>query len=174
MKKIVIINGGAGVGKSTFVNICKKYLKVSEASTVDLAKKAASILVGYNNEKDEITRKMLSDLKIVADNYNNNNMKYLCNRIEEFYKNDAEILFLYIREPKDIQYISCKYNVKTLLIKNSTVNPINSNIGDASVENYQYDYEIFNNGIEDFEKEANNFIDWLNDMEEKWIKKVLH
>ena len=57
-KNIIIINGSGGVGKDTFVNICSKFRKVLNISTIDKAKEAARILVDWNGEKDEKYRKL--------------------------------------------------------------------------------------------------------------------
>ena len=50
-KRVVIINGGGGSGKDTFVEFCAKHAKVINISSVDKVKEAAKILVGWNGEK---------------------------------------------------------------------------------------------------------------------------
>ena len=69
-KKIVIINGSGGVGKDTFVDFCKEFTNVRNISSVDKVKEAAKILVNWNGEKDEKSRKLLSDLKRISVEYN--------------------------------------------------------------------------------------------------------
>ena len=56
-KNIVIINGTGGAGKDTFVSFCSEFVKVLNVSSVDKVKEAAKILVGWNGEKDEVSRK---------------------------------------------------------------------------------------------------------------------
>ena len=60
--KIIIINGYAGVGKSTFVEMCKKDYLVTELSTIDPIKDIAS-KIGWNGQKEPKDRKFLADLK---------------------------------------------------------------------------------------------------------------
>ena len=70
MKKVFIINGAAGVGKDTFVEIAKYKIFIKTGlptyniSSVDNVKTAAKIL-GWDGEKDARGRKFLSDLKII-------------------------------------------------------------------------------------------------------------
>ena len=42
--KIIIINGYAGVGKSTFVEMCEDYGQILEVSTIDSVKKLAEVI----------------------------------------------------------------------------------------------------------------------------------
>ena len=63
MKEIVVINGSVGVGKDTFVQFCAEYAPIMNISSVDKVKEAAKVLAGWNGEKDEKSRKFLSDLK---------------------------------------------------------------------------------------------------------------
>ena len=63
MKEIVVINGSGGVGKDTFVQFCNEYTPIMNISSVDKVKEAAKVLAGWNGEKDEKSRKFLSDLK---------------------------------------------------------------------------------------------------------------
>ena len=70
MKKIVVINGSGGSGKTTFVSMVKKYASVCEISSVERIKQAATLL-GWNGDKTEKDRKFLSDLKFLSSAYNN-------------------------------------------------------------------------------------------------------
>ena len=60
-KKVIIINGTGGSGKDTFVEFCSEFKNVMNISSVDKVKEAASILVGWNGEKDEKSMKLLVD-----------------------------------------------------------------------------------------------------------------
>ncbi|NCC71736.1 hypothetical protein EOM09_09265 [bacterium] len=159
-KKIVIINGNGGVGKDFFTDLCGKYKKIKKISTVDKVKEAAKVLVSYNNEKDEKTRKLLSDLKILAEEYNGSIIKYLENSIKEFKNDENELLFLFVREIKDIVKIkNVEKDIITLLITNKNKKFITSNIADRDVLNYKYDYTIENTDtIEELEEKAKEFI----------------
>lgn len=163
MKRVVIISGKGGVGKSTFVQILKKYEKISNVSIIDNVLKASDILIGKQEEKTEKYRKFLSDLKTLTDEYNDSNYIYIDNKVTEFFNSENNILFIFSREPKDIEYFKNKYNALTLLIKNNHVKDITSNIADAKVFDYKYDYVIENN-IDNFESEAIKFLNYLKSM----------
>ena len=160
-KHIVILNGNGGSGKDTFANLCGKYAKVKKCSTVDKIKEAASIL-GWNSslKDDERSRKFLADFKTLLTNYNDFPFKELLTSIEEFKKDDNEILFLFIREIPEIKrLLSINNQVKTLLITNKNTKFITSNDADKNVLNYNYDYVINNDGgKEELDKKALDFI----------------
>ena len=143
--QVIIINGSGGKGKDEFVKMCRKYCSVYNFSSVDKVKKAARIL-GWEEKKEEIDRKFLSDLKFLSSKYNNSPLTYMKNMYQECLKNPRDLLFFHIREPKEIEEAKQVFNAKTLLIKNSNVKDIKTNEADANVENYEYDYVIDNSG----------------------------
>ena len=102
-KRIVIINGMGGSGKDTFVEFCAKHTKIMNISSVDKVKEAAKILVGWNGIKDEKSRKLLVDLKRISIEYNDYPTKYILEENKKFLTNDADILFIHIREISEIQ-----------------------------------------------------------------------
>ena len=83
-KNIIIINGTGGAGKDTFVSFCSEVEKVLNVSTVDKVKEAAKILVGWNGEKDEVSRKLLVDLKRLSIEYNDAPTKYILEMAEKW------------------------------------------------------------------------------------------
>jgi len=172
----VIINGTGGVGKDTFVDLCKDYACSSEIpfwcdiynfSSVEIIKTAAGV-IGWDGGKTEKDRKFLADLKKLAKEYNNCSIKYMANKYNEC-KNakitaGTYILFFHIREPEEIEEF--KNYVKdpiTLLIRRNTVKIIKSNYSDANVENYNYDRIIDNDGsLDDLFEKAKEFINSFN------------
>ena len=159
-KRIIIINGSGGVGKDTFVEYCNEFTRVKNISLVDKVKEAAKILVGWNGEKDEKSRKLLSDLKLMSIDYNNYPITYIKQQSEEF-KNSKEqqIMFVHIREISEIQKVKELLNAKTLLITSNKVKKIVTNTSDANVEKYNYDYHIENNGtLDELKEKAKKFV----------------
>ena len=159
-KRIIIINGSGGVGKDTFVEYCSEFANVKNISSVDIVKEAAKILVGWNGEKDEKSRKLLSDLKLMSIDYNNYPITYIKQQSEEF-KNSKEqqIMFVHIREISEIQKVKELLNAKTLLITSKKVKKIVTNTSDANVEKYNYDYHIENNGsLDELKEKAKKFV----------------
>lgn len=158
-KHIIIINGTGGAGKDTFVNFCAEVKKVLNVSTVDKVKEAAKILVGWNGEKDEISRKLLVDLKQLSIAYNDAPTKYIVEMAEKFNKSDDKLMFIHIREAEEIEKTKKLLNAKTLLITNPRVKLITSNNSDGKVNQYKYDYYIQNDGtLEELKEKALNFV----------------
>lgn len=163
MKEIVVINGSGGVGKDTFVQFCGEYTSIMNISSVDKVKEAAKVLAGWNGEKDEKSRKFLSDLKELGIEYNDAPFKYISNMAEEFKNSDKQIMFVHIRECEEIEKCKQCLNAKTLLITNKNVAAINTNVSDRDVNKYEYDYYINNDGtLEELKQKAKEFVEELN------------
>lgn len=161
-KNIVIINGTGGAGKDTFVSFCSEVTGVLNVSTVDKVKEAATILVGWNGEKDEVSRKLLVDLKQLSIAYNDAPTKYICNMAEKFKDSDDKLMFVHIREAEEIEKAKKLLNAKTLLITNPRVQLITSNNSDGKVNEYKYDYYLQNDGtLEDLKEKAKKFVEGL-------------
>ena len=158
-KKVIIINGTGGSGKDTFTEFCAKHLKVYNYSTIDRIKEIAKEF-GWNGTKTDKDRKFLSDLKKLATEYNDMPYKLTIDSIDEFMKSDYDIMFIHIREPEEIKKVVNEVEAKTLLIKRKDHDIIKTNISDASIEGYDYDYDyvILNTTLEEFEEEAKRFI----------------
>lgn len=166
MKEIIVINGSGGVGKDTFVEYCKEYCKVKNISSVDKVKEAAAILTGWNGIKDDKARKLLSDLKRIGVEYNDAPFRYVLKSIEEFEKEEEELMFIHIREIDEIQKVKSATNAKTLLVTNKNIKLITSNESDKNVKNYTYDYYIKNDGtLEDLNCIAQTFVNGLKKKE---------
>lgn len=171
-KQVVIINGSAGVGKDTFVeqvrycflsNTKTPYPNVINYSSVDWIKKIA-ISMGWDDTKDEKSRKFLSDLKDLSTWYNDMPFNCMKDKVDSFKdeRSQEEILFLHIREPEEIARAAKEFGAKTLLIRNSRVEHVLSNRADADVFEYEYDYLVNNLGtIEDLREDAFEFLKWL-------------
>lgn len=159
-KKIFIINGSGGVGKDTFVEYCSKFVTIKNISSVDKVKEAAKVLVGWNGEKDDISRKLLVDLKRLSIEYNDAPTKYVQKEANEFMQEENQkIMFIHIREISEIQKVKELLNAETLLITSTRVSKILTNSSDANVEQYQYDYYVTNDGtLEELEETAKKFV----------------
>lgn len=160
-KRIFIINGSGGCGKDTFVELFAKHYgeeKVWNYSSVDKVKRIAKE-IGWTGTKTEKDRKLLSDLKLLTTEYNDMPMEDLKEKVKEFRSSQAEILFLHIREPKEIEKAQKEFYAGTILIRRDWIPQITSNMADANVFNYNYDITIYNNGtLEDYNKIVNKFV----------------
>lgn len=165
-KQVFIINGSGGVGKDTFVELVSKVfnLSVMNFSSVDKVKEIARI-IGWTGGKTEKDRKFLSDLKLLCTDYNNMPFNSMSEKVKEFTESNAAMLFLHIREPKEIEKAKTAFNAKTILVKRDSVKHITSNMADSNVFDYRYDIIVNNNSdLVGFEKKAAEFInDFIKD-----------
>lgn len=145
MKLAIIINGAGGVGKDTLCNITKVKYKVKNISSIDPIKQAASIL-GWDGKKSNKDRKFLSDLKKLSIEYNDFPTRYLIEQYNDFLLSDEEIMYIHIREGKEIQHLKelIGGNVITLLVRRNNGKKVYGNTSDDQVEEYVYDYTYDN------------------------------
>lgn len=158
-KQIFIINGSGGVGKDTFCRMVEEFLPlfadkfdgvrimpVKTISSVDQIKEIAEF-VGWNAKfKTEKDRKFLSDLKDLCSEYSDFSFNYIATQVESFRESNRYVLFIHIREPKEIERAKQAFNAKTILVKRDKVKHITSNQADKNVFDYNYDIVIDNNG----------------------------
>ncbi|MDD3123752.1 MAG: hypothetical protein PHC62_09640 [Candidatus Izemoplasmatales bacterium] len=159
MNKYVIINGIGGCGKDEVVNQCSIIKdNVFNISTIDFVKQIA-ILCGWKKEKNEKSRKFLSDLKDAMIAYDNIPFKKVCEIVKVL---NNKIIFIHCREPNEIDKLKQELNARTLLVRNSNIAKIKTNHADGEVENYKYDYVLDNNGTrQELFEECKDFLHWL-------------
>ena len=177
--RIVIVNGRPGVGKTTFENICSEILGKNfckQRSSIDAIKEIAK-QCGWNGEKTLKDRKFLSDLKELLVNYNNlplQDIKLFIYKWENLLESENpydklkfHVLFVDIREPKNIKEFKDKLHAITLLIRRPGDDEIEvSNQSDEEVFNYDYDYIIYNNGnLEDLHNKAAEFLNEIHNLD---------
>lgn len=162
-KQVVITNGMAGSGKDTFAEMLDKFIPTVKYSSIDLVKEIAT-LGGWNNDKSEKGRRLLSDLKMLFSTYNDMPFEDIKSMVSDF-KHDileGEVLLIDIREPHEIERAQREFGAITVLIANINVPHIKSNLADANVFNFGYDYIVKNNGtLEDLEKQTQLFYEYL-------------
>jgi hypothetical protein len=157
-KGIYIINGMGGVGKDEFVKHVSKYIPTMNYSSVSFVKQIAKEC-GWTGAKTENDRKFLSDLKILLSEYNDIPFKRMQTVVDSFNVSKDKILFLHIREPLEIARAVEEFGAKTILIKRDSIAKITSNMADAGVFNYNYDFIIENNeDIDYLDTLAKNFV----------------
>lgn len=167
---IVIINGAAGSGKDTFVELCRKFTGdafLLNISTVDKVKEIATAC-GWDGTKTPENRKFLSDLKALLTDWADVPLNDMIQKIEKFKRgfevydmsDDKAIVFIHCREPEEIRKLVKALNARTLLIRRTAAENITaSNQSDAGVLDYEYDIHINNNGsLAELERTAEVFI----------------
>lgn len=152
-KQIFITNGTGGCGKDTFAIILQKFVGVTKISSINYVKRVARHM-GWSDDKTERGRKFLSDLKLALTEYNDLPFMDIYYEVRMWRDYDSSpVLLIDIREPNEIERAKKEFDAKTILIKNDRVAPITSNMADANVLNYEYDFVIENNGtLEEFEE----------------------
>ena len=100
--KIYVINGSGGTGKDTVCDITAKYYKVRNISSITPIVEIAKF-AGWNGEKTNEARRLLARLKEVFTEYNDLSLNYCVQQANEFLKSDEQIMFVHIREPKEIE-----------------------------------------------------------------------
>ena len=158
-KQVFIINGSGGVGKDTFIELVSKYSYIRNFSSVDEVKHYAKMM-GWNGEKDEKSRKFLSDLKDILTEYNDKPFTYLQSCVNRFLKDkESEFCFLHIREPEEIQRAKEAFNAITILVTRDNIEQVKGNHADEQVLQYTYDVHIRND----------NSLKWLDALAKKFV-----
>lgn len=142
-----------------------KYINTYKYSSIDKVKEIAKT-IGWTGTKLEKDRKFLSDLKLLTTQYNDMPFIDLKEIVTDFNLGllEAKLLIIDIREPMEIEKAKNEFGAFTVLIKNDNVEKITSNMADAYVENYAYDYVVNNSGtLDDLEMEVKKFIAWLKE-----------
>ena len=74
--------------------------------------------------------------------------------------NENQVIFLHIREPKEIERAVKEFNAKTILVVRDTIKHITSNMADQNVFNYNYDFVINNDGTKsELNSKAKKFVE---------------
>lgn len=182
MKKIniIIINGKPRSGKDTVIGYMKKYCDINECarcysySTIDPVKDVLRNL-GWNGEKTDEVRNMLSSMKQFWINTCDGPLKYCMDTIFQCMNMDTDddmVLVFQIREPDEIHKLinaikpielAYNLNVSTLLVYRSEASQKHhGNKSDNDVAEYVYDKSICNNSsIEDLWTVVKEYMDNL-------------
>lgn len=158
MKPVIILNGKPRSGKDTFAEYLNKITRVEKYSIVDKVKEIAA-QCGWDGSKEERDRKFLCDVKIMTELYNDMPFRSVVEKVRKFNEDDSkEILLIDMREPRDIARAKRELGAYAIFIDNDRVPEIKSNVADGTINNFNYDYRIDNNGtLEDLEKEVQKF-----------------
>ena len=168
--QIIIINGSGGCGKGTFIEKCKECagtkLKVKELSSIDWVKVVARFCGWNDKQKTEKDRLFLFELKQALEKYDNSPNLTVLTAIKKLMEEDQNcLIFVNIRESYNIDNFKelCKTTLgiecKTMLVINNNKPIIESNPADRDINNYNYDFYIYNNGtFEDLKDEADKFL----------------
>ena len=102
---VIVINGTPLSGKDTFIDIACEEFNCVKHSTIDQCKVFAR-LMGWDEVKDDTSRKMLSDLKIFYSKYFDGPFRNLVWNILH-HKEKVDVLFTMAREGPEIYRLKC-------------------------------------------------------------------
>ena len=146
-KVTIVINGVGGAGKDTLISFVAENYWIKNVSSIDPIKNIASV-IGWNGQKDEKSRKFLSDLKKITTDYNDYTLNYCLAEQKDFLSSHEEIMFVHIREPEEIAKFVQKSKGKTLTLligqREELKNKHFGNYSDDNVQNYNYDLVFYN------------------------------
>lgn len=162
--KIFYVNGVARSGKDTFVNTVKEnYSRVHNISSVDKVKEICVSVFGWDGNKDDKGRALLSDIKSAWTKYNDGpamEMKAYVDEVkrkEKFEKHSSEnIIFIMVREATEIAKMKNMMGGLSIVIERPGItacqtekNFLKDNKG------FKYDITIVNDSDEDtFKKKS--------------------
>jgi len=148
MNKIIIINGSSNTGKDTFFGIFDKFTEVEvlNYSTINDIRRMFEDF-GYEEDRMESEyRKLMSNIKSFLIKYNDIPFTKTIEQydIYDMFLEDF-VMFVHCREPSEIKKLVEYFGDRciTLLLKRSGIE-IPDNFSDMNVNNYDYDYTIFN------------------------------
>lgn len=152
-----------------------KYAKTEILSSVDFVKEVARF-AGWDGVKDDRGRLFLSQLKSIMTIYDDIPFKIMKKKVEEFRKNDSEILFLDIREIDEIEKAVREFNAQTILVKRTDNRSEVSNDSDRYVECYDNYIYLLNNDsdLDALEDKAHGFVAYLKEIWELEKEKDIY
>lgn len=177
---LVLINGHAGVGKDTFVDLCRQVSAKKDCEVMNLhrsdAPKAALTSLGWDNEKDEDTRTLLKNIIDWMESRGLLNT-YLENQIEaakSVFADKDLLMFYHVRDPEVMYSLMNKYvhyeNVKpiSVLIQRNLPEAKEPSDWWGDLENADYTVHVRlpENDMGRTQDIAADFVDFL--LEESW------
>ena len=168
---VIILNGPAESGKGTFLKLLQELFDLSytKYSSVAWAKMIVEKHFEWDgHEKTVAVRELISKIKNLGMDYGNIPFKKVLSIYRRSYANHDDLFVTDVREPKEIQKFVAQF--KILKIKCITIRIENIakeqyaakhlGIGDNQYADYDYDFEIPNNGtIEEFRETIETILD---------------
>lgn len=161
---VYILNGAPKCGKGVFVEFLEIFTDstVTEYSSIDWVKDLASDVFGWDGEKTAKSRKLLSDLKKLAIEWDDIPLKLTIKKIR--YATPTSNFFCTdVREPEEIKKLQtwCKEQgipcyavlIRREVAEEKAIADGITNSSDTEYLNYEYDYMIKNDGsLEEYKR----------------------
>jgi len=172
-KFVFIINGKGASGKYAMIEGLESLgMSVLNVSSIDPVKDILFHLDCYDGkEKSDKTRKCLSDLKQVFDEYCDLSLNHVTKIFDSYrrFEFNFDCMFVHIREPYNIDLFKCYIEhcsyvkVQTILVTKPDVeSKVFGNTSDDNVNDYEYDHVFSNNGS--LEESQKMFYDYIHNL----------
>ena len=150
IKQVFIINGSGGVGKDSVCSAAAQSWQVQNISSITPILEVAKT-AGWDGTKTPAARRFLSQLKADCTEFNDLPFRYCMEQFHAFEGNNAELLFVHIREPEEIARFrqAVGENCKAILVRRPALEQARGQLGNRSddgVAAYHYDAEFINDG----------------------------
>lgn len=157
---ILYLMGGKRTGKDTFSNELNKYIRTEQISVVDKVKEIAKKMFGWDGEKDEKGRKLLSDLKDAWDTYNDGTILEVENWLERKKETNTKVACIQVREYHSIEKMKKRFGGFTVHIKRPLI--VQTGVEKIKLNDYpkgwKADFTIYNTkGLDDYKKLIEDF-----------------
>ncbi len=162
-KRVFIINGSGGVGKDTVCEAAAQFWHVQNVSSITPILSVARA-AGWDGSKTPAARRFLSDLKAACTAFNDLPFRYCVEQWDAFQHSDAEVLFIHIREPDEIERLRRVIGdcCKTILVRRPALEESRGPLGnhsDDEVAGYPYDGILVNDGpLENLPDKVHHFL----------------
>lgn len=167
--KVIILNGVARAGKDTFIDYFINHAKDNnetayKLSTIDKVKDMCSYLFQADpTDKSSKNRKLWCDFKNMWSRFNDGPFTEINKTIRD---SDGDYYLVMCREGSEIQKFKDFYGKDcfTILIRRDGLQ-VPDNIADQEIEDFEYDYYIYNKSLEYLDKKAKDLHHKLEGME---------
>ncbi|MFA7287348.1 MAG: hypothetical protein WC055_00565 [Melioribacteraceae bacterium] len=160
-KNLIIINSYPRSGKDTFANFLIKHLDNYNicgalVSSVEVVKECAT-LMGWDGNKTEYNRDMLSSLKDWSSEWLDHPFKMMCDNADSL-KPEEAIIYM-IREPNEISRFKERYPETITIFIERDQHETANNHADQNVNDFNYDLRVENNRtLEQLEESAKQLV----------------
>jgi hypothetical protein len=170
--KVIVVNGLSRSGKDSFIDaIRKKVPALIEHSTIYTVWDSLLYLDMINPiKKGPEEREFLAAVKQAWINYNEGPFKEVVHMADELEKEyaftsniDRVLLAVHVREPEEMKKLKRHFEDRMFTVK-VTRPEITAQPGDENVNNWNYDFEVYNEGdLEYLDTLVDAFINFLNE-----------
>ena len=154
---VIIMNGRAGVGKDSLMDIARDYFTVRNLSSV-LRIKEAALAAGWDGEYDNRGRQLLADIKMALVKYEPMIItNWLYAEYLKFKSVEQDVMFIHIREAEEIEkFKKLVPHAKAILVTRKDGNKMAVDTSENTLNDYPWDFVFAND--EPLKKSGKKFV----------------